>query len=195
MIFLFLYDFWCWYLCYVYLLIFYIFYICWYLYYVYIFIFIFFAILCSCAQTLLIYWIVSQSTIVRLFSCYTEQNVNEWERFSAYFVLHRTKCKSIHSMYHEKSRKIALWDTIHRWIAFVRMSTIWRDIALCDPACLCDAVWSRPGLVSPKSTETLLFCTETVLPGVYFDWRLFCLETDLPGNCFADCLLTHCFGF
>ena len=34
-------------------------------------------ILCSCAQTLLIYWIVSQSTIVWLFSCYTEQNVNQ----------------------------------------------------------------------------------------------------------------------
>ena len=31
---------------------------------------------CSCAQTL-IYWIVSQSTIVRLFSCKTERNVNQ----------------------------------------------------------------------------------------------------------------------
>jgi hypothetical protein len=34
------------------------------------------AISCSCAETL-IYWIVSQSTIVRLFSRYTEQNVNQ----------------------------------------------------------------------------------------------------------------------
>ena len=34
------------------------------------------AISCSCARTL-IHWIVSQSTIVRLFSCYTERNVNQ----------------------------------------------------------------------------------------------------------------------
>ena len=42
------------------------------------------AISCSCAQMLLIYWIVSQSTIVWLFPCYTERNVNEWERFSTF---------------------------------------------------------------------------------------------------------------
>ena len=35
------------------------------------------AISCSCAQTLLIYWIVSQSTIVWLFPCYTERNVKQ----------------------------------------------------------------------------------------------------------------------
>ena len=34
------------------------------------------AIACSCAQTL-IYWSVFQSTIVRLFACYTERNVNQ----------------------------------------------------------------------------------------------------------------------
>ena len=30
------------------------------------------------------------------FLCYTERNVNEWERFSAFFMLHRTKCKPMH---------------------------------------------------------------------------------------------------
>ena len=34
------------------------------------------AIACSCARTL-IYWSVFQSTIVRLFACYTERNVNQ----------------------------------------------------------------------------------------------------------------------
>ena len=34
------------------------------------------AIACSCAR-MLIYWSVFQSTIVRLFSCYTERNVNQ----------------------------------------------------------------------------------------------------------------------
>ena len=34
------------------------------------------AIACSCAQTL-IYWSVFPSTIVRLFACYTERNVNQ----------------------------------------------------------------------------------------------------------------------
>ena len=33
-------------------------------------------IACSCARTL-IYWSVFQSTIVRLFACYTERNVNQ----------------------------------------------------------------------------------------------------------------------
>ena len=40
------------------------------------------AISCSCTQTLLIFWIVSQSTIVWLFSCYTtkcEPMHFEWE--------------------------------------------------------------------------------------------------------------------
>ena len=35
------------------------------------------SISCSCAQTLFIYWIVSQSTIDWLFRCCTEQNVNQ----------------------------------------------------------------------------------------------------------------------
>ena len=69
------------------------------------------AISCSCAQTLLMYWIVSQSTIVWL--------------FSLHFVLCSTK----------KSLKTVLWDTTHRWITFVRMSAIWRDTALYVKPC------------------------------------------------------------
>ena len=54
------------------------------------------AISCSCARTLLLYWVVSQNTIVWLFLCYTERNVNELEPFSTFFVLHRTQCKAMH---------------------------------------------------------------------------------------------------
>ena len=32
--------------------------------------------------------------------------------------------------FRSESMNIVLWDTIHRWITFVRVSTIWRDIAL-----------------------------------------------------------------
>ena len=94
-----------------------------------------------------------------LFPCYTEQNVNEWERFSAYLVLHRTKCKPMHFEWERfsditltltlnpnpnpmqdalvyisfcvtRKKSDNLCDTIHRWITFVRMRMIWRDIAL-----------------------------------------------------------------
>ena len=43
------------------------------------------------------------------------------------FKMHRFTFRSV---YDKKSQKYVLWDTIHRSITFVRMSTIWRDTGL-----------------------------------------------------------------
>ena len=87
------------------------------------------------AQTLLIIIHLSQSRIVRLFSWCTERNVNQCMHsltltLTLTVTLFKMHWLTFRSVEHEKSQTIVLWDTIHRLITFVRMTTASRDTRL-----------------------------------------------------------------
>ena len=88
------------------------------------------AISCSCPRTLLLYWIVSQSTIVPLFLCYTERNVNQCI-LNRVRVTVRVEC---HSKWHWFTFR-SVWQScsgtwFNRLITSMDMSTISRDTRL-----------------------------------------------------------------